>query len=70
MMVTKAHVSTIADVRSRFVLRGSSLRAWCIHNGVDPGYAHKALTGRNTGPGALKLRSRIIAEATKEPGRG
>jgi len=68
--MTDAHTSAVADVRGRFVLQGTSLRAWCLHNGIDPGYAHKALSGRNKGPGALKLRSRIIAEATKEPAHG
>lgn len=54
-----AQVSLLPQIRAGFVLRGTTLRAWCLKNSVDPGYAHKVLSGKTAGAKALALRSRI-----------
>lgn len=52
-------MSNLSEVRAGFIRQGSSLRQWCRSNGVDPGYAHKVMTGQTNGPAALALRERI-----------
>jgi hypothetical protein len=53
-------VDIAPQVRAGFVLRGTSLRAWCRANDIDPGYAHKVLAGKTQGPKALKLRAKLF----------
>jgi hypothetical protein len=53
-------------VRAQFVRRGSSLRAWCLANGVTRQYAVSCLEGMRDGPLARKLRDRIINAARGE----
>lgn len=48
-----------ASILAGFVLQGSSLRAWCIANDVQPQNAHKALSGTWRGPKATELVHRI-----------
>lgn len=43
-----------------FVAQGTSLRAWCLTNGVKPQNAHLALTKRWTGPKATALVEQIV----------
>lgn len=52
-------------IRAGFVLQGSSLRDWCLHNDVQPQNAHRALKGQWTGIKASDLVKRI-EKATKE----
>ena len=53
----------LAAARAGFIIQGTTLRQWCQANGVDPGYAHKALSGANRGPSAIALRDRICRAA-------
>jgi hypothetical protein len=53
----------LARARAGFIMQGTTLRGWCQANGVDPGYAHKALSGVNCGPAAIVLRERICVAA-------
>lgn len=52
--------SALPEVRAGFVLQGTTLRAWCLKNSVDPGYAHIVLSGKSNGPNAQELRARIV----------
>jgi hypothetical protein len=56
----------LRKVRAELTEAGSSLRAWCLNNGVTPSYAHRALTGDRNGPAAVQLRMRILADAVKD----
>lgn len=50
----------ISAVKAGFILKGTSMRAWCQAQGVDTGYASKALAGKQSGPKAQALKDRII----------
>jgi len=54
-------IGLLPQVRAGFVLKGTTLRQWCLINGVDPGYAHKVVAGKTNGPKARALRAKIIA---------
>ncbi len=58
----------VLQVRTGFILQGSSFASWCRSNQIDRGYAHKCVAGRNNGPGAVELRKRIIKAANVESG--
>ena len=60
-------VNIAPHVRAGFVLLGTTLRAWCVANDIDPGYAHKVLAGKTRGPKALMLRARLF-EASQGKG--
>jgi hypothetical protein len=47
-------------VKAGFVLKGTSLHAWCRDNDVSPSYAHAVLTGATNGPAAQALRQRLL----------
>lgn len=53
-------VGSLAQVRAGFILKGTTFKAWCRAEGIDPGYAHKAVAGKLNGPSAQVLRQRII----------
>lgn len=55
-------------IKAGFVLRGTSLHAWCRANGIHHQNAHKALTGQWVGPKASALVERLLAAsgATEE----
>lgn len=61
-----AQVSILPQVRAGFVLRGTTLRSWCINNKIDPGYAHKVLAGKTCGPRALALRTELLRASQGE----
>jgi hypothetical protein len=50
-------------VRLGFILQGSTLKAWCRQNGVHSSNARAALVGFWNGPGAKRLRERIVKAA-------
>lgn len=50
-------------VRAGFILKGTSLAAWCRENGVKHQNAHKAIIGTWTGPKAKSLLTRIMIAA-------
>ena len=52
-----------ARVRAAFVMKGTTLHAWCGENGVDPAHAYKALIGQWRGPAGHALVARIKAAA-------
>lgn len=52
--------SSVAVVKAGFILRGTSLCAWCRSHGIDTGYASKALTGKQAGPKARELKARLM----------
>lgn len=70
MVLTVDDRKALIGIRAGFVLQGTTFRAWCIHNGIDPGYAHRVAAGLNNGPAAVELRSRITAASKVEPSRG
>lgn len=47
-------------VRAGFVIRGTSLTAWCRSNGVKQQNAHKALRGEWQGPKATEVVEAIL----------
>ena len=51
-------------VLAGFVAQGTSLRRWCLDNGIAPQNAHKALSGSWTG----KRASEVIASIVKASG--
>lgn len=51
------------EVRAAFILKGSSLGAWCRKNGFRIQNARATLTGTWNGPAGRKLRARICKEA-------
>ena len=53
----------LVQVRIKFIEQGTSLSRWCINNGVDHSYAHRAITGTLAIPAAVKLRERILVAA-------
>lgn len=59
-MFTENSIVDIVIARAGFTLQGTSFRAWCALNGIDPGYAHHVVTGKKKGPKALALRQRIL----------
>lgn len=58
-------MSSLAQVRAGFILKGTTFKAWCRADGVDPGYAHKVVAGKLNGPNAEVLRKRIIAASAE-----
>ena len=48
-------------VRANFILKGTSLNAWCLSNGVTREWAAQCLTGRRTGVAAESLILRLKA---------
>lgn len=50
-------------VRTAFVGKGTSLRGWCVKNGIKPQNARDALIGRWNGPKGQALRSQILRAA-------
>lgn len=54
-------------VRAAFIMRGTTLGAWCRTNGVDPARAWRALQGKGGGTQTHKLRERILAASSGQP---
>jgi hypothetical protein len=52
-----------ARVKAGFVLKETSLHAWCIRNKIRRQNARDALLGEWTGDGANALRERLAIEA-------
>lgn len=50
-------------VRTAFVSKGTSLRGWCVENGVPPQNARDVLIGRWNGPKGQALRRRLLKAA-------
>ena len=50
-------------IKAGFILRGTTLSAWCRENGVHHQNAHKALSGQWVGPKASMLVERLLAAA-------
>ena len=50
-------------VRTAFVGKGTSLRGWCMENGVPPQNARDVLIGRWNGPKGQALRRRLLKAA-------
>lgn len=58
--------SDLAKVKAGFILKGTTFKAWCRGIGVDPGYAHRVLTGVHAGPKALQLKASILSASLRE----
>jgi hypothetical protein len=58
---TRPSVFLYQFVRARFVLKGTTLNAWCIDNKVTREWAAQCLSGRRTGPAAKALVQRLLA---------
>ena len=67
MSVSNTHKVQMAtrytNIRVAFLLRGSSLHAWCKDEGIAMQNARAALLGIWCGPKADKLTARIIEAA-------
>ena len=50
-------------VKAGFVLQGKTMAGWCREHAICRVNARNALTGSRNGPGAQKLRSRLIRAA-------
>ena len=50
-------------LKASFIMRGSSLNAWCIENEVAPANVRKAFSGVWTGPKASALIQLLCIEA-------
>ena len=48
--------SDFLKVRAGFVRQGTSLRQWCLANGIKRQNARKAMTGEWKGPRGLEVR--------------
>ena len=55
--------SLLCLVKTGFILNGTTFKAWCRENDVDPGYAHHVVNGKTNGPKAKRLRDRIAQAA-------
>lgn len=53
----------LLQVRAGFVAKGTSLRAWCLANGVKPQNARLCLFGCWDGPAGRAMRERICVAA-------
>jgi len=53
----------LAQVRAAFVVRGTSMSAWCRENGVARQNARLSLLGGWDGPKGKALRARIVEAA-------
>ena len=51
-------------VKAAFVLRGSSLNAWCRAQGIAQQNVRRAFTGAWSGPAAERLIAKVIRAAT------
>lgn len=64
--ISKANTPSLdlhLKVRSAFVSKGTSLRGWCMENGVPPQNARDVLIGRWNGPKGQALRRRLLKAA-------
>lgn len=52
-----------SSVKAAFVLRSTSLAAWCRANQIDPSWASQCLSGKRTGPKARAMRDRVVEAA-------
>lgn len=55
-----------ARVKAGFILRGTTLGAWCRANGVWPSYAYMVLKGSTNGPTAQALRQQLLTASSAE----
>lgn len=53
-------ITDAARVKAAFILRGTTLRAWCRSEGISTAYASRALAGKQLGPKAAALRERLL----------
>lgn len=58
--------SDLAKVKSGFILQGTTFKAWCRAESVDPAYAHHVLAGHHAGRKAQALKARIMSAALTE----
>ncbi len=63
MKTALSETTLLPKVRSGFILQGTTFKAWCRSEGVDPGYAHHVMSGKLNGPAARSLRQRVKAAA-------
>lgn len=50
-------------VQAGFVLQGTSLRAWCLKQQINPTLARSALLGSWNGPRGKQMRARVAQAA-------
>lgn len=60
MSTPEGSMQLLRDVRARFIVAGSSLKAWCDAHGVNSGHAKLVLAGERNGPKAKAMRRRIV----------
>ena len=53
----------LTQIRAGFVLKGTTLSAWCRTNGKHPQAVRSALYGAWDGPGARALRKKVMKDA-------
>lgn len=55
----------LATIRAGFILQGTTFKAWCRLNRIDPGYAHHIAAGKLNGPKACALRELILTASQR-----
>ncbi len=53
----------LPEVRAAFILKGTTLTAWCRQNGLKPQWAWNILQGRHLGAVSLSWRRKMIEES-------
>lgn len=62
MSMPEPSVQLAREVRAAFVLKGTTLKAWCRQNNMHFSNARTCLTGAWDGPAARRLRARILKD--------
>jgi hypothetical protein len=53
-------MTSLAQIRAGFILKGTTFKAWCRERGIDPGYAHRIASGKTAGPKANEMRAEMM----------
>lgn len=59
----------LRKIKASFILRGTTMAAWCRENGVNPPNAREAVMGTWDGPAGRALRGRLCQVAGLLPAK-
>lgn len=63
MSLPQPSVQLAREVRAAFILKGTTLKAWCRANNTHFSNARNCLVGSWDGPAARKMRARLIKDS-------
>lgn len=63
MSTPEPSIQLAREVRAAFVLKGTTLKAWCRQNNLHFSNARNCLVGAWNGPAAQRLRARIVKDS-------